>query len=184
MFSNKLSLVFRAVDTENRLLERADQKSISLLSILGVFMVFFIVYYRVIPINVITVPLIVSYFGLAITAIVNLIMTMRPRVRRGLKGTNQVDKLHCEDPLFFAGICEFKDFPAFAKSLENLVDDEAATFGVYLRQLFSLAQINTAKYLHLQRATILVIIALTIELSIIMYLFVHYMGIGAVPPIF
>ncbi len=184
MASNRFSLVFRAVDNENRLLERADQKSISLLSILGVFMVFFIVYYRVIPINAVTVPLIVGYFGLSIASIVNLIMTMRPRVRRGPKRTDQVDKSHCEDPLFFAGICEFKDFPAFAQSVENLVNDEAATFGVYLRQLFSLAQINTAKYQHLQRATVQVIIALTLELSIIIYLFVHYMGIGAMPPIF
>ncbi len=183
MSSNRLSLVLRAVDNENRLLERADQKSISLLSILGVFMVFFIAYYRVIPISAITVALIAGYFGLASASIVNLVMTMRPRVRRGPRISDQVGKLHCEDPLFFAGICEFKDFPTFAKSLGELVDNEDAIYGVYSRQLFSLAQINTAKYQHLQRATVQVIVALTIELSIIIYLFVHYMGIGAMPPI-
>ena len=62
MANDNLAIVLRILDHENHLVERADQKSISLLSILGVFMVFFIVYYRVIPINFLTGGLIVLYF--------------------------------------------------------------------------------------------------------------------------
>jgi len=114
-------------------------------------MVFFIANYRVVPINTITGPLVACYFGLAAASILHLIMTLRPRLRRSPPGgTGQVDKLHREDPLFFAGIREFKDFPAFRKSMEELVNDEAVTSNVYMRELYSLAHINSAKYKHLQ----------------------------------
>ena len=43
MAGDKLSVVLRILDNENHLLERADQKAIALLSVLGVFMVFFVV---------------------------------------------------------------------------------------------------------------------------------------------
>ena len=42
--ASMLSSVLRVLDAENRLIERADQKAISLLAALGVFMVFFIAY--------------------------------------------------------------------------------------------------------------------------------------------
>ena len=43
MAGGKLSVVLRILYNENHLLERADQKTIALLSTLGVFMVFFVV---------------------------------------------------------------------------------------------------------------------------------------------
>ncbi len=82
MATSSLPIVLRILDNENRLVERADQKSISLLSILGVFMVFFIVYYRVIPMNPFTVVVIVLYFLCALMSIISLIMAIRPRIRR------------------------------------------------------------------------------------------------------
>ena len=41
MPQDKLSIVLRILDNESQLIERADRKAIALLSILGVFMVFF-----------------------------------------------------------------------------------------------------------------------------------------------
>jgi hypothetical protein len=185
MPQDKLSTVLRIHDNETRLLERADQKAISLLSALGVFMVFFIVYYRVIPVNPATVGLIAFYFLCALSAILSLIMTVRPRISSGEpeasgdEGSSQP----CE-PAFFAGICRFPDLSAYRKSLDEMTRDETGVINIYTRQIFSLAQLNATKYKYLRRATLLVIVALATELAIIAYLFINYLGEGALPPIF
>jgi len=184
MSSNRLSSVLRILDAENRLLERADQKAISLLAALGVFMVFFIVYYRFVPLNLLTVILLSIYFISSLMAIVDLIMTVRPRVQPEEEEANTENPVASE-PAFFAGICKFPTLSAYRQSLEDMIKDEAATIDVYTRQIFSLAQVNAAKHKHIQRAIFLVIIALAAELAIVAYLFIYYYGQGAkaLPPI-
>ena len=185
MSSNKLFSVLRILDAENRLLERADQKAISLLSALGVFMVFFIVYYRFVPINVLTVVLLSIYFLASLMAIVGLIMTVRPRVQTSEEEAADTEKSVASEPAFFAGICKFPTLSAYRQSLEDMIKDEAATIDIYTRQIFSLAQVNAAKHKHIHRAIFLVIIALAAELAIVAYLFIYYYGQGAkaLPPI-
>ena len=182
--AEKLPVLLRIFDNETRLLERADQKSISLLSILGVFMVFFIVYYRLIPVNPFTVALLSAYFLCDILAIVSLIMTVRPRIQRTeQKVTGDADDTQVCEPAFFAGICKFPNVSAYRQSLDDILRDETSIAEVYVRQIFSIAQVNAVKYRYLRRATLLVVIAITIELAIIAYLFINYMGQGALPPI-
>jgi hypothetical protein len=183
MSIGNLSIVLRILDNENRLVERADQKSISLLSILGVFMVFFIVYYRVIPINILTGVLIMLYFFFALLSIVSLIMAIRPRIRREGVESEVKDKVLSCDPAFFTGICSFPNPSAYKNALVALLQDESQIADVYIRQIFSVARINSAKYKYVQRGTILVIITLTIELAVIAYLFLYYMDLGKLPPI-
>lgn len=185
MSQDKLSIVLRILDNESQLIERADRKAIALLSILGVFMVFFVVYYRLIPVNRVTVALTASYFALAMLAIASLVMTVHPRIVRGeqTENKNNKDEMPSCEPAFFAGICKFPDLAAYRKALGDMMADEAVTFNIYSRQVFSLAQINAAKYKHIQRATFLTVAALAIELSIIVYIFANYMGAGIMPPI-
>jgi len=184
MSQDRLSVVLRILDNESQLIERADRKAIALLSILGVFMVFFIVYYRLIPVNQVTVALSASYFVLAILAIASLVMVVHPRIVRGEQTENQkADNMSSCEPAFFAGICKFPDLSAYRKALGDMMGDEAVTFNIYSRQVFSLAQINAVKYKHIRRATFVTIAALAIELSIIVYLFANYMGVGIMPPI-
>jgi hypothetical protein len=182
MATSNLPIVMRILDNENRLVERADQKSISLLSILGVFMVFFIVYYRVIPMNPFTVVLIVLYFLFALMSIVSLIMAIRPRIRRE-KGKGEV--VSPRDPAFFSGISAFPDVSTYKSTLEKMLEDEASIADTYIRQIFSVARINSAKYRFVQRGVVLVIITLAIELVIITYLFAYHMsmGLNIMPPI-
>jgi hypothetical protein len=181
---DKLSLVLRILDNESQLIERADRKAIALLSILGIFMVFFIVYYRLIPVNPFTVVLTAAYFVCAIFAIASLVMAVRPRIIHGEQtGGHDVDNMPLCEPAFFTGICKFPSLLAYRKVLEDIAGDELAIFNIYTRQVFSLAQINAVKYKYLQRATLLTISALAIELSIIIYLFANYMGVGVLPPI-
>jgi len=182
---NRLLYVLRVLDTENRLLERADQKAISLLSALGVFMVFFIVYYRLVPINAFTVTLLSIYFVFSLMAIVSFILTVRPRIHTVEEETGDTDKAVESEPAFFVGICKFPTLSAYRQALEAMIKDEASAIDVYTRQIFALARVNAAKYRNIQRAVLLVIIALAAELTLVAYLFIYYYGQGAniLPPI-
>jgi hypothetical protein len=184
MSVTNLPIVLRILDNENKLSERADQKSISMLSILGVFMVFFIVHYRVIPINVFTLLIIMSYFFFALFSIVNLIMAIRPRIRKEPIETETKNKsvVSC-DPAFFTGICTFPNPSAYKDALAALLQDESQVADVYVRQIFSVAQINSAKYKFVQRGMVTVIFTLVIELAMIAYLFFYYREAGQIPPI-
>ena len=184
MSQGKLAAVLRILENETSLIERADKKAIALLSILGVFMVFFIVYYRLIPITPATLGMVAAYFACAIVAIASLVMTVRPRIHHA-EEPEEVKAANaplCE-PDFFAGICKFPDLAAYRKALETLAEDENTAFNIYSKQVFSLAHINSVKYKHLHRATYLTISALAIELSIIVYIFANYMGAGIMPPL-
>lgn len=180
-----LSSVLRVLDTENRLIERADQKAISLLSALGVFMVFFVVYFRVFPINAFTITLLCIYFVVALMAIVSLILTVRPRIRAVEEETGDTDKAPACEPAFFVGICKFPTLSAYRQALQDVIKDETSTMNIYTRQIFSLARINAAKYKYIQRAVLLVIIALGVELGLVAYLFIYYHALGStfLPPL-
>jgi hypothetical protein len=182
MPTSSLPIVLRILDNENRLVERADQKSISLLSILGVFMVFFIVYYRVIPMNPFTVVLIVLYFLFALMSIISLILAIRPRIRREKGKSEAAPPL---DPAFFTGISAFPDVSTYRDTLQKMLEDESSITDTYIRQIYSVARINTTKYKFVQRGVVLVIITLAIELVIITYLFAYHMntGLNIMPPI-
>jgi Pycsar effector protein len=183
--ANRLLFVLRVLDAENRLLERADQKAISLLSALGVFMVFFVVYHRVIPINAFTVIMLSIYFAVALMAIVSFILTVRPRIRMVEEEKGDTDKGPACEPAFFVGICKFPTLSAYRQGLENMIKDEASAIDVYTRQIFGLARVNAAKYRNINRAVLLVIIALGVELALVAYLFIYYHAQGAsmLPPI-
>ena len=179
---DKLSTVLRILDNENHLLERADQKAISMLSIIGVFMVFFIVYCRVIPINYITIALICVYFLCALISIINLIMAMRPRIRKDEEGDG-ADEIAQGEPAFFTGICQYPNVSAYKEGLNAMMKDDESIMNIYIKQIFSVARINAAKYKHVQRGIFLGIIALAIELMTIVYLFIYHQGLGHYPPI-
>jgi hypothetical protein len=180
---NTLSSILRVLDGENRLLERADQKAIALLSALGVFMVFFIVWHRLIPINPFTVILLITYFVVSLMAIVNLILTVRPRIQVTEEETEESGP--ASEPAFFAGICRFPTLSAYREALQDMVKDEASTVEVYTRQIYSLARLNQTKYKHVQRAVLMVVIAVAVELTLVAYLFPYYyfQGASVIPPI-
>jgi hypothetical protein len=47
---------------------------------------------------------------------------------------------------------------------------------MYIREIWAVAHINTAKYKYVNRGVALVIITLTLELILIAYLFVYHTG--------
>ena len=64
-----------------------------------------------------------------------------------------------------------------------MMKDESSVIETYSREIYNVARINSEKYRHVQRGVFLVISTLAIELAIIVYLFIFYMGEGAMPPI-
>jgi hypothetical protein len=180
MGGSQLAIVLRILDNENRLAERADQKAISLLSVLGVFMVFFIVYYRFIPINAITVLMMTTYVAAAFFAIAHLILTIRPRIQPTESVPNNEKSGYGPDPAFFGGICCYPTFDSYQESLNALTREEGAVVRNYTRQIFSVAHINQLKYRYVRRAAVIVLSALAIELTIVAYLFALYISNGYV----
>ena len=110
-------------------------------------------------------------------------MTVRPRIRPIDENTGDEDTVPASEPAFFMGIRRFRNLSAYKEALDAMSGDEETTVNVYIRQIFSLAQINAVKYKYIQRAVLLVIISLTVELIIIAYLFAYHLGEGLVPPI-
>ncbi len=180
MSIDNLSIVQKILDNENLLAQRADQKAISLLSILGVFMVFFIINYRVIPVNIFTIILIVLYFLGAILSIINLLMAIRPRVRVEISDMKVRNNMPAHDPAFFGGICNYPHASAYKEALNQVIGDEATIMDIYIRQIYTVAQINASKYMHVQRGVLLVVTTLSIEFALIVYLFISFWGAGKI----
>lgn len=181
MSLDKVETVLKVLENENHLTERADQKSISMLSVLGVFMVFFIVYHRIIPVNAFTVSVITIYSICAMFAILSLIVAISPRIKIE-QGEKSVGPPSFES-VFFIGICQFDSPSRYTKAMHDLVDDEETMISVFSHQIYSVARINSSKYRHLRRGMRLVVIALVTELALIAYLFTNYMGEGIMPTI-
>jgi hypothetical protein len=171
MSLDKRTAVLRVLDDQNRLSERADNKSISLLSALGFFTAFFIAYNKDIEPDPVTIILVVVYFITAILAILNIIMAVNPRIRiMGMGGgKNKPDPSRAA---FFAEICKFSSLPEYRESLKEMLKDEDTVIEVYTRQIYEVSQITAAKYKHTTRAVYFVIAALTSEFALIAYLFI------------
>ena len=60
--NKRLSTLFKILDNENQIMQRTDQKATTLLSILGVFMVFFIVHFLKLQMNWLIFLTVIVYF--------------------------------------------------------------------------------------------------------------------------
>tara|TARA_B100000949_G_scaffold33572_1_gene27079 strand:- start:441 stop:1073 length:633 start_codon:yes stop_codon:yes gene_type:complete len=161
-YERELSTLFQILGNENQILMRTDQKAFTLLSILGVFMVFFIVHFLKIEMTWFIFLFVMVYFVAALISIINLILVIVPRVR--------TEKAQEEEsnPLFFAGISQYKSASGYARHLRTIAQDREQTTSLFAKQVYSLGMINTYKYKHLRNAITAFILAISAELSIIM----------------
>jgi len=161
-YERELSTLFQILGNENQILMRTDQKAFTLLSILGVFMVFFIVHFLKVQMTWFIFLFVMVYFVAALISIINLILVIVPRVR--------TEKAQEEEsnPLFFAGISQYKSAGGYARHLRSIAQDREQTTNLFAKQVYSLGMINTYKYKHLRNAITAFIIAISAELSIIM----------------
>ena len=86
MESNKeFNALLQVLAGEQQVIHRTDQKAFTLLSILGVFMVFFIVHFPKIQMNFFIFLMMMVYFTSAMGTIYYLVRVIVPRIRKRKK---------------------------------------------------------------------------------------------------
>ncbi len=170
MANYHLQALLQILDGEQQIIQRTDQKALTLLSILGVFMVFFVIHFPKLQMNGITFTLMMIYFTAAIGTMYNLVRVIIPRVRiKSLKDFNK-EKANQLSPTFFSGISHFSSPEEYSDFLKSKSNDEEELYSMFAEQVFSLGKINQSKNNYIRRSTFFFITALTSELLIIMFM--------------
>ena len=172
MANNKeLDALLQILAGEQTIIQRTDQKAFTLLSILGAFMVFFIVHFTKMQLDMVIFSLIMIYFPAAMGTIYFLVRVLIPRVRGAKEVNDNPDEEQAEDinPTFFAGISQFETPDEYAKYLKTIATDDQKLYKMFSAQVFSLGLINQRKNNSLRKSMTFFVAALTSELLIIMY---------------
>ena len=155
---------------EQQIIQRTDQKAFTLLSILGVFTVFFIVHFPKIQMNTLIFVLMMVYFTAAMGTIYFLVRVIVPRIQKRKVKTldKDVEKDEVINPTFFAGISQFKSPEEYAFYLKSIAKDDEQLYQMFASQVFSLGNINLVKNENIRQSVFFFITALISELLIIM----------------
>ena len=156
--------LFRILDSEQQIITRTDQKAFTMLSLMGVFMVFFLVHFTKIQINWFNFVMLILYLGAAILALVQLIMVINPRIRKA-KDREDLPEINAT---YFGGIVSFSSAADYGKYLRKIMGNETKTYTMFANQVYSVAQINQYKHGHMQSAIRYFAVAIISELLIVM----------------
>ena len=166
----EFSALLQVLSGEQQVIQRTDQKAFTLLSILGVFMVFFIVHFPKIKMTLLIFILMMIYFSAAMGTIYFLVRVIVPRVKRLTTKIEDkgIEKNEVINPTFFAGISQFKSPEEYAFYLKSIARDENQLYQMFASQVFALGKINLEKNKNIRLSTFFFIAALLSELLIIM----------------
>ena len=167
MADREFNALLQVLGGEQQIIQRSDQKAFTLLSILGVFMVFFIVHFTKMQLDTLIFILIVIYFPAAMCALYFLVRVIVPRIRSHQNTSGADDTIN---PTFFGGISQFNSPDEYAVYLKEIASNEDQLYNMFAGQVFALGKINQKKNENLRRATFFFVTALTSELLIIMTL--------------
>lgn len=170
----KVSVLLRILDEEQRNLQRSDSKATALLSTLGVFMVFFIVHFDKISVNAISLTLVFLYFITSLLTIFTLLMVISPKMVKVPEDPDDKNSRFSINPTFFGGISRFKTPGNYARYLADLADDEYAVYTMFSKQLFAIAKINMRKNKWLKRGMMYFIAAISFELFSIITVYIDF----------
>ena len=174
MSVDRHSAIIKILDDQNHLLERADSKAISLLSMLGIFTVFFVTQLSNMKFNEFLTVVVIIYFISLLLAIIQIIMAISPRVRSITKTLSWRSKdKTIPQPTFFEGISKFPNSDEFKKCLDEMMATGEGITDIYIKQIYQLAQINRTKYAYVTRAVWFVVISLASQLAIIAHIFIN-----------
>ena len=165
----KFKVIYHIFSSEQAILQRSDQKAFTLLSILGVFSVFFIVHYTKIQVSSFNLILVFLYFVSVFFSIIFLLLVVLPRIQKSKSGSTEVIKI---PPTFFAGIVQFKTPENYAKELSSIFKDQGSAYDQFAHTVFSLATINAYKNKYLRLGIISFVFAISFELLLIVSLYV------------
>ena len=161
---SNIAPIFHILQSEQLILQRTDQKAFTLMSILGVFMVFFIVHFPKIEITYLSGIMVFIYFITAGSGLVNLMLVIVPRIRDDM-GHEDLPEINAT---FFGGIIQFMNPVEYADYLAELTEENEDTFRMFAAQVYALGHINAYKNKHMRRAILFFGVAILSELIIIM----------------
>ena len=190
----EFNALLQVLSGEQQVIQRTDQKAFTLLSILGVFMVFFIVHFPKIQMNLFIFLMMMIYFTSAMGTIYYLVRVIVPRISKQKKSHTderpsssffneiiqwiskhkiQNDYIDMEEdevinPTFFAGISRFSNSNEYAVYLKSIAKNEDSLYEMFASQVFALGNINQVKNENVRLALYFFISALLSELLIIM----------------
>lgn len=163
-------ILFNILSSEQQILQRTDQKAFTLLSILGVFAIFFMGHYTEIPPTVFNFIFVFFYFFSVLSSIFNLLLVIVPRVL-DVAGWKKKESASRRIPTYFGGIVKFKDPKEYGDHLQELLSNTDSTYNVFVGSIYSISTINSYKNRFLKRGIIFFIIAVTSEIVIIIALY-------------
>jgi hypothetical protein len=169
-----LSVLLRILDVEQSNLQRSDAKATALLSTLGVFMVFFIVHFDKITINMISLTLVFFYFFSALMTIFCLLMVISPKMVQVPEEPENGEQRFAINPTFFGGISRFKTPGNYARYLSALAENDHAVYTMFSKQLFAISKINMRKNKWLKRGMNAFIAAISFELFSIITVYIDF----------
>ena len=161
---SNIAPIFHILQSEQLILQRTDQKAFTLMSILGVFMGFFIVHFPKIEITYLSGIMVFIYFITAGSGLVNLMLVIVPRIRDDM-GHEDLPEINAT---FFGGIIQFMNPVEYADYLAELTEENEDTFRMFAAQVYALGHINAYKNKHMRRAILFFGSAIMSELIIIM----------------
>ena len=166
----EFNALLQVLSGEQQVIQRTDQKAFTLLSILGVFMVFFIVHFPKIQMNIFNFLMMIIYFTSAMGTIYYLVRVIVPRIRKHKTKIedNNIEENEIINPTFFAGISQFKTPEEYAFYLKSIAQNENQLYQMFASQVFALGKINLEKNENIRLSTFFFIAALISELLIIM----------------
>ena len=156
--------LFKVLDSEQQIITRTDQKAFTMLSLMGVFMVFFLVHFPKIQINWFNFIMLILYLVAALLALIQLIMVINPRIRR----SRDREDLPEINATYFKGIVSFKSAAEYGKYLRKIMNDDTRSYTMFANQVYSVASINDYKHGHMQLAIRFFAVAIISELLIVM----------------
>ena len=165
----EFNALLQVLSGEQQVIQRTDQKAFTLLSILGVFMVFFIVHFPKIQMSALIFFLMMIYFTAALGTIYYLVRVIVPRVRKHKTKIEDkdIEKDEVINPTFFTGISQFKSPEEYALYLKSIAKDDDQLYQMFASQVFALGKINLMKNNNIRMSTFFFIAALLSELLII-----------------
>lgn len=153
------------LESEERIAQRSDHKALTLLSVLGVVLVFFIVHLPNIPTAPWMIVTVLSYYIALLTALVSLLLVILPRV-----ASSQItlpNGATLVNPVFYSGICRFPTAAAYADHFRETLADPAQRFLIFADSIHALGRINARKNHHLRRGLLAFAAAIFFELAIV-----------------
>jgi hypothetical protein len=165
---DKLNVLFEILSNEQLTLQRTDQKAFTLLSIIGVFAVFFIIHYTKIPPDIFNLSLIFLYFVSVSVSIFFLLLVIVPRLT-GSKSRTAKDLY--VTPTYFGGIVKYKSPKEYSDELKKILDNADSSHDAFVHSIYSIGIINASKNKYFKKGIIFFVIAIALELIIIVALY-------------